>query len=83
MNLELDTQSLLYIFTSLIGCVIWFVRLEGLSKFNYRMIEELHTEITELRVKHEALDSKIVDKLSVIERSLAKIEGRILGHKGG
>jgi len=79
----MDIQSLIYIVSSLIGIVIWFVRLEGLSKFNNRMIDELRQEITELRTKHEALDSKIVEKLSVIEKSLAKIEGRLLGNLKG
>jgi len=81
MELKLDAQTLVYIITSVIGVVIWFVRLEGLSKYNYRMIEELQREILELRTKHEALDSKIVEKLSVIEKTLAKIEGRLIGNQ--
>ena len=83
VEIKMDIQSLIYVVSSLIGIVIWFVRLEGLSKFNNRMIDELRQEITELRTKHEALDSKIVEKLSVIEKSLAKIEGRLLGNLKG
>lgn len=53
-----------------IGLVVWLIRLEGKANYNEKAIEKLE-------VKHEALDSKIVDKLSVIEKSLAKIEGRL------
>lgn len=41
------------------------------------MQNEQTGEIKELRTKHEQLDSKIVEKLSNVEKSLAKIEGRL------
>jgi hypothetical protein len=53
-----------------IGHIVWLIRLEGKTNYNERAIEKLE-------VKHDALDNKIVEKLSVIEKSLAKIEGRL------
>lgn len=53
---------------SVIGCIIWFVRLEGRINYSERAVEKLEA-------KHDALDMKIVDKLSIIEKSLSKIEG--------
>lgn len=53
-----------------VALIVWLIRLEGKANTNEKAIEKLE-------VKHDALDSKIVDKLSVIEKSLAKIEGRL------
>ena len=39
--------------------------------------DDLSSQLAELRAKHEALDSKIVDKLSKIEQALARIQGRL------
>lgn len=62
--------SLFGIAVVLVGFIVWLIRLEGKTNYNERMIEKLE-------IKHDALDNKIVEKLSVIEKSLAKIEGRI------
>ena len=51
-----------------IGLVVWLIRLEGKTNYAARGLEKLET-------RHEALESKIVEKLSVIEKSIAKIEG--------
>lgn len=64
-----------------VGFIVWLIRLEGIAQQNRERIVEVDAKsskaIEKLEVKHEALDSKIVDKLSVIEKSLAKIEGRL------
>jgi hypothetical protein len=38
---------------------------------------ETQKDVDELRVKHEALDSKIIDQLSKIRESLARLEGKL------
>lgn len=53
-----------------IAVVVWLIRLEGKANYTERAVEKLE-------VKHDALDNKIVDKLSEIEKSLAKIQGRM------
>jgi hypothetical protein len=39
--------------------------------------DELNQQMAEIRGKHDALDNKIVDRLSAIEKSLARIQGRL------
>lgn len=69
----------------ILGGIIWAIRLEGKIDMHEDAIKEIKTqhiadlkkEVEKLEIRHNALDSKIVDKLSVIEKSLAKIEGRL------
>lgn len=60
-----------------VGVVVWFARLEGRINNCEQRNDDLKDDITDLRSKHEALDNRIVDKLSNVEKSLAKIEGRL------
>lgn len=57
-------------FLAAIAALIWLVRLEG-------KMSNTKESLKELKIKHEALDSKIIDKLSLIEQSLARLEGRL------
>lgn len=65
--------------------VAWLFRLE----FRVKRIEERDIEffnaLTSLTVKHESLDSKVIEELSRIRESLARIEGRLelTKHKRG
>jgi len=67
------------------GYVAWLFRLE----FRVKRSEERHVEflnaLTALTVKHESLDSKVIEELSRIRESLARIEGRLelTKHKRG
>lgn len=56
------------IIAGIVSGIVWLIRLEGKIKYNEQTLMEL-------KVKHEALDSKIVDKLSLIEKTIARIEG--------
>jgi hypothetical protein len=58
------------VFLAAIAGMVWLVRLEG------KMII-VQRDLARLEVKHEALDNKIVEKLSLIEKSLARLEGRL------
>jgi len=57
-------------FLACVGLMIWLVRLEGKLRYT-------EDSLTKLEVKHDALDNKIVEKLSLIEKSLARLEGRL------
>jgi len=60
-----------------LSAVIWLVRLEGKVKQMDRLIAIQEREMDALRVKHENLDSKIVESLGQIRESLARLEGRL------
>jgi hypothetical protein len=57
--------------------IVWLIRLEGKIKMIDRANIETQKDVDELRVKHEALDSKIIDQLSKIRESLARLEGKL------
>ena len=47
------------------------------SREAHNRIDYLEEKITDLSSKHDTLDSKLVDKLSEIEKSLARIQGQL------
>jgi hypothetical protein len=79
MNLSFELTGIVTL--AVIG-IVWLVRLEAQGNWNKEKIKEAIEKIAKLEEKHEALENKIVDKLSFIERSLAKIEGRLSIDKG-
>jgi len=60
-----------------IGLVVWLVRLEGKIMQVQRLADEAQKDIDVLRVKHEGLDTKIVEQLGQVRESLARLEGRL------
>jgi hypothetical protein len=74
MNLSIELTTLLS--GAIIG-IVWLVRLEGRVFSAHEKAIDLYNRVQKLDEKHDALDSKIMDKLSYIERSLSKIEGRL------
>ena len=63
--------------TAFIGLIVWLVRLEGKGTINERDISRNTMEIEKLNVKHESLDSKVVEQLATVKESLARIEGAL------
>ncbi len=61
-------RDVLPIAMPIVGVVVWLIRLEGKTNYAAKGLDKLET-------KHDALESKIVDKLSIIEKSISKIEG--------
>lgn len=61
-----------------IGALVWLVRLEGRVLGVSEKMKDLTSQVTNQEKKHEALDNRIMEKLSFIERSLAKIEGQLI-----
>jgi len=55
---------------ALIGFIAWLVRLEFVTKQN-------KYDVAMLWKKHDDLDKTVMEKLSKIESSLARIEGRL------
>jgi chromosome segregation ATPase len=66
---------------AILSGVVWLVRLEGRINQVESSNIETQKDVDDLRLKHESLDERLVNKLSEIERALARIEGR-LGHDG-
>lgn len=58
------------VFGALIGLVVWLVRLEGKALQSEKQLDAL-------QIKHESLDSKVVEQLSDVRESLARIEGAL------
>lgn len=70
MTVALGLSEILSGLTVIVGLVVWLIRLEGRVNFAQNLVNKLE-------VRHESLDNKIVNKLSDIEKALAKIEGRL------
>lgn len=64
-------------FTTLIG---GFFHLKGETRYARQVAEGAQKDIDELRVRHESLDSKIVEQLSQVRESLARLEGALGTH---
>lgn len=62
------------IVSSIVAAVVWFVRLEGRIKSTEREIHLIETEVDALIIKHDALDSKILQEISMIRESIVRLE---------
>ena len=66
-----------YLILGVIGAAIWLVRLEGQVK-GLKEVNKLQADsIKEIKFKHDSLDNKIMEKLSEVEKTLARIEGHL------
>lgn len=64
---------------SIIGLVVWLARLEGKTDGAIKSNEETQRDVNDLRARHEGLDSKIVEQLTRVRESLARLEGYFSG----
>ena len=62
---------------ALLGFVVWCVRLEGKVHAANKANEETQKDVDNLRIKHESLDSKIIEQLGQVRESLARLEGAL------
>jgi hypothetical protein len=67
-NIAVIFQSVWPVLGCICAGVIWLIRLEGKVKY-------IDRDLVILTEKHENLDSKIVNELSEIKQSLARLEG--------
>ena len=65
------------IILSLIGFIVWLVRVEGRINFNDKEIARIEKKIDTLEIKHHNLDSRLVEQLAQVRESLARIEGAL------
>lgn len=65
------------IIAALIGLIVWLVRLEGKHTTNEKAIERVEKQADALEIKHEQLDSKLVQQLAAVREALARIEGAL------
>lgn len=56
---------------------VWLVRLEGKHSSNEQYIKRLEKQFDALEIKHEQLDSKLVQQLAAVREALARIEGAL------
>lgn len=59
------------------GLIVWLVRLEGKNSSNGKTIERIEKQVDALEIKHEQLDSKLVQQLAAVREALARIEGAL------
>lgn len=76
MTLSLNQVDWLAGLMACIALIVWLVRLEGQVGF-------LKKQVDELTIKHDALDSQLVQKLSRLETAIARIEGYLKAKKEG
>lgn len=72
----MDLVKVEYILAS-VAVIVWLVRLEGKVMQAERMANEAQKDVDDLRVRHESLDSKIVEQLAEVRESLARLEGAL------
>lgn len=77
MNVDQIIKDILPVLVLLGTCLAWFIRLEARCLANDKGLVECQKINDKLETQVRALDNRIVEKLSYIERSLAKIEGRL------
>jgi len=83
MTFNMSFGDLLVVIGFFVTSAVMFARVDGRVTGHDKLFEAFAESLKELRTKHEALDNKIVDKLSNVEKSLAKIEGRLSIKNGG
>ncbi len=71
------TEKVVEIVLAIVALIVWLVRLEGKVGQNYRLVTEAQKDVDDLRIRHESLDSKIVEQLSQVKESLARLEGAL------
>jgi hypothetical protein len=60
-----------------VGGVIWAIRQEGRLNQAVQANNRTQKDVDDLRVRHENLDSKLVERLSEVREALARIEGKL------
>lgn len=75
--MQFELGSIVLAVSVLIGAIIWFVRLEGRVNTLEKTVNSLEVKVAKQEQKLEDFDDKIVNKLSEIEKSLARLEGRM------
>lgn len=62
---------------SVVGGIVWLVRLESLVKYNKEQTQTLRDDFEDQRSRDETVTAKIMEQLSKVRESLARLEGAI------
>ena len=60
-----------------VGVIIWGTRLEGKVQQNEKANAETQKDVDDLRINHTVRDGVIVEQLTQVRESLARLEGRL------
>jgi hypothetical protein len=74
-RMSLFTEAAVVAVLATISFIVWLVRLEGKVKFAQTSADEANQNVKDLRTRVQLIDSELVEKISEIEKSLARIEG--------
>jgi len=74
-----DMNAILAASGMFIAGLVWLVRIEGRTMQLQQLINVCQADVDDLRKRHEALDERLMAKLSEIEKSLSRIEGHLEG----
>lgn len=64
-----------------VAFVAWLIRLEAKVLAAEKDNTKLETEVELLRSKHEALDSKVLEKIAQLREDIAEIKGLIAANR--
>ncbi len=61
--------------STIIGCVIWFVRLEGRTNYIEKDLERAHARISDTKTDHDSVMKEVFTKLNELGVQLAELNG--------
>jgi len=70
-------HSIWPVLISIVGLIVWLIRLEGRVNTHEKDITRLDKAQEIQSVKHDELDSRLVEQLAQVRESLARIEGAL------
>lgn len=74
---EILAAVILGLFGAYTAGLVWGLRLEGLVKQNMKDIDRMEADHKTLVQKHEGLSKELMDKISDVVQSLARIEEKL------
>ena len=77
MELVRLINEYLILLSSLIGLIVWLVRLESKISSCEKHLDRIEKKTDVLEFKHEQLDTKLVRQLADVREALARIEGAL------
>lgn len=73
--MTIDFSTFIAAIAPAVGALAWIFALKGRVVVLETENKTMRTEIDKVSAKHDALDSKIVERLSAIETAMARMEG--------
>jgi hypothetical protein len=73
----------LEVFLTVIGGIVWLVRLEGKVDANEKANTRTQSAVDATNIEVQAINSKVLEKISQIQQAVAKIEGMLEAKNDG